>query len=147
MQKINLAAVITAIDGKRPVPGEFLNPEYQELSEEKKKKTKINPRVHRDTTLRDCLVQMLSLELPLQGNKEIFWINSLGCLFSDDTKTEVEISDDKAKFLQRIVLDNKHQIKEVDPATGRVITKDSKIFSPTFIRAKVLELIGGKEEE
>ena len=117
MIKINLEQKMFNIRGK-PV----LNPE---LDDKGKPIIKKGEAVIKNATLRDYLLIILGTRFPLIDKKEPFWTTELGILFSDEKKKEVEISDDKAKFLRRIIENNKTKVNL--PMGGE---KEVEIFFP-----------------
>ena len=97
--------------------------------------------VEEEVTVRDYLLAMLSANFPIVENKEYFWTTELGILFSDKKKKEVEISDDKWKFLVRIIKNNK--VKKPTPMGG---TKEEEMFFPYEV-GQLLHALGASEEE
>jgi len=124
MVKINLTKKILTVKGT-PVTAEIANPEYEALSEKEKKKTNIPQTIKKELEVRDYLLTILSTKFPLLHNKEAFWTTELGILIANEKNKEIEISDDKAKFLKRILENNK--IKQVLPMGGE---REIELFFP-----------------
>ena len=97
MFRINLNQIILNIKGE-PIVNQVVNPKTKKTEDKK-------------MCIRDYLLTILGTRFPIQENKEIFWTTELGILFSNDENKEVEISDDKAKFLKRIIENNKMTIQ------------------------------------
>lgn len=126
MKKINLNQKMLLPSGK---------PVMRNVTDEKGK-TK-----QEEVTVRDYLLALLSANFPIQDNREYFWTTELGILFSDKKKKEVEISDDKWKFLVRIVRNNR--VKKPMPMGG---TKEEEMFFPYEV-GQLLHALGVTEEE
>jgi len=94
----------------------------------------------KNTTLRNYLMVLLSTRFPVLNNKEIFWTTELGNLFSDEKNKEVEISENKANFLRRIIEQNKIKIQ-----LSASEEKETELFAP-FELAQVLEPFLSEEE-
>jgi len=97
--------------------------------------------VMEELTVRDYLLALLSAKFNIIENKEYFWTTELGILFADKKKKEVEISDDKWKFLVRIIKENK--VKRPTPMGGE---KEEEMFLPYEV-GQLLKAVGATEEE
>ena len=97
--------------------------------------------VMEELTVRDYLLALLSSKFNIIENKEYFWTTELGILFADKKKKEVEISDDKWKFLVRIIKENK--VKKPTPMGGE---KEEEMFLPYEV-GQLLKAVGATEEE
>jgi len=135
MIKINLEQKMFNIRGK-PV----LN---LELDDKGKPIIKKGEAVMKNATLRDYLLTILGTRFPLIDKKEPFWTTELGILFSDGKKKEVEISDDKAKFLKRIIENNKVMVSKRTPMGIEEVEKE--LFFP-FELGQLLKLFEGLKE-
>ena len=91
-------------------------------------------------TVREALLNYLGANIQLQDNKESTWVWALATQLNDETKNEVEISDDKIEFLRRIVGDNKVF------TYGAQGTKNEVNLYPPFVVGQLLEYLGQKEE-
>jgi len=134
MKKINLNQKILTIRGE-PVK----NPELDEKGQPKRDK-KGNP-IMKDMVLRDYLLTILGTRFPVLNTKEVFWTTELGILIADEKNKEIEISDDKMKFLIRILKNNK--IKQILPMGGE---REIELFFPWEL-GQILKILGVKEEE
>ena len=133
MKKINLEQPILTIRGE-PVKNPELNEKGEPIIEKGKQKMKI-------MLVRDYLLTILGTRFPVLNTKEVFWTTELGILIADEKNKEIEISDDKMKFLVRILKNNK--IKQVLPMGGE---REIELFFPYEI-GQVLKILGVKEEE
>ena len=93
MFKIDLNTKILNIKGK---------PLKTPIYDDKGKKTG-----DKDSVLRDSLLLVLGSRFVMLDNKEAFWTTGLGILIADEKNKEIEISDNKRKFLKRIMENNK----------------------------------------
>jgi len=121
MKKILLTTTINTLRGK-PIT----------IRDEKDKET--------PTTIRNYLLTLLSLRFSPQNTKEVFWTTEIGILVADEKTKEIELSDDKIKFLIRLVKANK--IKQQLPMGGE---KEIEIFSPVE-QAQLLKALMSEEE-
>ena len=133
MKKINLEQPILTIRGE-PVKNPELNEKGEPIIEKGKQKMKI-------MLVRDYLLTILGTRFPVLNTKEVFWTTELGILIANEKNKEIEISDDKMKFLVRILKNNK--IKQVLPMGGE---REIELFFPYEI-GQVLKILGVKEEE
>ena len=134
MKKINLNQKILTIRGEP-----LKNPELDDRGQLKRDK-KGNP-IMKDMVLRDYLLTILGTRFPVLNTKEVFWTTELGILIADEKNKEIEISDDKMKFLIRILKNNK--IKQILPM-GR--EREIELFFPWEL-GQILKILGVKEEE
>ena len=134
MKKIPLNQKILTIKGEP-----LKNPELDE-KEELKRDKKGNP-IMKDMVLRDYLLTILGTRFPVLNTKEVFWTTELGILIADEKNKEIEISDDKMKFLVRILKNNK--IKQVLPGGGE---REIELFFPWEL-GEIFKVLGVKEEE
>jgi len=134
MRKILLTQKILTIRGE-PVK----NPELDEKGQLKRDK-KGNP-IMKDMVLRDYLLIILGTRFPVLNTKEVFWTTELGILIADEKNKEIEISDEKMKFLVRILKNNK--IKQVLPGGGE---RETELFFPWELGG-IFKVLGVKEEE
>lgn len=142
MIKINLEKKILSIRGN-PV-------QNQELDDKGNPKTdKKGKRIMKDAVVRDYLLTILATRFPIIDKKETFWTTELGTLIASKTKIVngkevpndiLEISDDKAKFLRRIIENNKTKINL--PMGGE---KEIEIFFP-YELGQLLKLFEGLHE-
>lgn len=146
MKQFNLNTKMLDIK-MQPMKVQVLNPEYNALSEKEKKNTKIPQVIEKEVTVRDYLLTILGQRFQIIDRREFFWIAELGSLMASETKIVeeegkkkevpndvIEISDDKAKFLTRIIENNK--IKQITP-TGE--EREIELFAP-FEVAQLLKL-------
>ena len=133
MKKINLNIPILTIRGE-PVKNPELDEKGQPIIEKGKQKMKI-------MRLRDYLLTILGTRFPVLNTKEVFWTTELGILIADEENKEIEISDDKMKFLVRILKNNK--IKQVLPGGGE---REIELFFPWEL-GEIFKALGVKEEE
>ena len=117
------------------------NPEWEALSDKEKKDTEIPQVIPTEQTIRDYLLNILSLKFKIEDKKEIFWITSLGIQFSTE-EDEVEISDDKTKFLRRIIENNKF----TQVGMGGV-EKEIELFFPYEVSQILVVFLSVKERE
>ena len=82
----------------------------------------------RDSILRDYLLTLLASRFQIIDNKESWWTTELGILIADEKNKEIEISDDKFKFLKRIIEKNKMKIIQTTPMGP--VEKEVEIFYP-----------------
>lgn len=94
----------------------------------------------KEMRIRDYLLTILSTRFPVVDKKEVFWTTQLGILFSDEENSEAEVSDDKAKFLRRIIENNKVTIQ------NPMGEKEIELFFP-FERSQLLQLFLTEEEK
>jgi len=134
MKKINLNQKILTIRGEP-----LKNPELDDRGQLKRDK-KGNP-IMKDMVLRDYLLTILGTRFPVLNTKEVFWTTELGILIADEKNKEIEISDDKMKFLIRILKNNK--IKQILPMGGE---REIELFFPWEL-GQILKILGVKEEE
>jgi len=134
MKKINLNQKILTIRGEP-----LKNPELDDRRQLKRDK-KGNP-IMKDMVLRDYLLTILGTRFPVLNTKEVFWTTELGILIADEKNKEIEISDDKMKFLIRILKNNK--IKQILPMGGE---REIELFFPWEL-GQILKILGVKEEE
>jgi len=134
MKKINLNISILTIRGEP-----LKNPELDDRGQLKRDK-KGNP-IMKDMRLRDYLLTILGTRFPVLNTKEVFWTTELGILIADEKNKEIEISDDKMKFLIRILKNNK--IKQILPMGGE---REIELFFPWEL-GQILKILGVKEEE
>jgi len=152
MKKINLNQKILTIRGE-PIKNPEFDEKGQPIIEKGKQKMKI-------MRLRDYLLTILGTRFPVLNTKEVFWTTELGTLIASETKIvggkvdddghriggkevpniEIEISDDKAKFLYRILENNK--IKQQLPMGGE---REIELFFPYELSQLLRLLIDEKE--
>ena len=77
--------------------------------------------------------------------KETFWTTQLGIQFADDKIKEVEISDNKAKFLRRIIEANKAKVVQPNPMGGQTETT-IELFFP-YELGQLLAIFATDEEK
>ena len=126
MFRINLNQIILNIKGE-PIVNQVVNPKTKKTEDKK-------------MCIRDYLLTILGTRFPVQENKEIFWTTGLGILFSDEENKEVEISDDKAKFLKRIIENNEMIVQ------GPMGERKVEIFFP-YELSQLLSLFLTEEEK
>lgn len=95
---------------------------------------------NKEMKIRDCFLIMLGARFPIQDKKEVFWTTQLGILCADEKNKEIDISDDKMKFLKRIFENNR--IKRQLP-TGQ--EEEMELFLP-FELGQILQALGVEEE-
>jgi len=96
--------------------------------------------VKKTLTIRDYLLTTLSVKFAPQNLKEVFWTTEIGIMVADEKNKEVELSDDKTKFLIRLVKENK--IKQQLPmGQERVV----EIFTPVE-QAQILRALMSEDE-
>ena len=152
MIKIDLSKPIKSIKGEQIETPERDGKGQPVLDKGKPKMKKM--------TVRDYLLTILSTKFPLEETKEAFWTTELGQLIASGTKIvggkvdekgkikggkevpniEIEISDDKAKFLRRIIENNK-----VTQQLPMGQTKDIELFFP-FELGQLLKLFSDLRE-
>lgn len=95
----------------------------------------------RKVTLRDWLVLILNSRFDIIEAKENFWTTDLGIKFADTKNKEVEISDDKMKFLRRIIEANK--LYTIGPRGDK---QEIQPFTP-FQIGLILRALGKSEKD
>ena len=94
----------------------------------------------RDSILRDYLLTLLASRFQIIDNKESWWTTELGILIADEKNKEIEISEDKFKFLKRIIEKNKMKIIQSTPMGPT--EKEVEIFYP-FELGQILKIFNG----
>jgi len=133
MTKIPLNQKIVNIKVKPMKSQELVNPKDKKSTEKK------------DLTIRDYLLTILGTKFAIQNVKETFWTTQLGIQFADDKIKEVEISDDKAKFLRRIIEANKTKVIQANPMGGQT-EEEIELFFP-YELGQLLAIFATEEEK
>lgn len=121
MRKLNLNQPILSIKGK-PLKSQIGN--------------------QKDLTLREYFLILLASKFSPESIKESFWTTELGILCADEKNKEIELSEDKIKFLIRLLKNNKSKQR-----LPMGIEKETEIFFP-FEQAQMLKaLMTDKEIE
>ncbi len=129
MVKINLDTPILAMSGKQ-----LTIPMLDEKGKPKQQKV----------TLRMWLLVALNMRFDMiDVAKEPFWTNELGMLCADEKNKTIEISDEKAKFLQRVIETNKFSVLSVKD--GQAQKEEINYFTP-FEMGAALKALGKKED-
>lgn len=131
MKKINLEQKIYTVRGI-PVKTPVFDRETG-----KPKIGKDKQPILQDSTVRICLLTLLGTRFQVIDNKEHHWTIKLGIMISEEKTKVLEISDDKFKFLKRILTKNKHKIIRQTPMGPTELQVD--IFFP-YEMGQLLEI-------
>lgn len=137
MKKINLDQPMLTIQGK-PIKTPVLDDEGKpKIGKDKKPEVK-------NSTIRNYLLTLLGTRFQIIEQKEAFWTTELGIQIAEEQNKVLEISDDKFKFLKRLIGKNKHKIIQQTPTGQREVERE--LFFP-FETGQLLKAFGEEEDE
>ena len=85
---------------------------------------------------------LLGTRFQIIEKKEAFWTTALGIKISNEQNKVLEISDDKFKFLKRLIVRNKHKMTQ--QTTTGLTEIEKELFFP-FETGQLLRAFGEEE--